>query len=120
MQMDNKAVDKDSSTQRDSFSELLGQLANQSAAVVHHEIELITRGLLEKAVASRSGVLTVVTGALIGFAAFLSLCTALIIGLTSYLSPGMAALATGAALAFIGVVIAFIGYKQVKKSIPER
>jgi hypothetical protein len=117
--MNNKSVNKDSSTQRDSFSELLGQLANQSAAVVHHEIELITRGILEKAAASRSGVLTVVTGALIGFAAFLVLCTALIIGLTSYMSPSMAAFVTGAALALIGVVIAFIGYKQVKKSIPE-
>jgi VIT1/CCC1 family predicted Fe2+/Mn2+ transporter len=120
MQMKNKAVDKDSSTQRESFSELLGRLANQSAAVVRHEIELITRGIREKAAASRSGVLALLAGAFIGFAAFLALCTALIIGLTSYMSPGMAALVTGAALAFIGVVIAFIGYKQVRKSIPER
>ena len=117
--MNKKPDNKDSSTQRDSFSELLGQLANQSAAVVHHEIELITRGILEKGRAVRSGVLILATGAVIGFAAFLALCAAWIIGLASYMSPVMAALVTGAALAFIGVVIAFIGYKQVKKSIPE-
>lgn len=62
-----------------------------------------------------NGVLTIATGAAIGFAAFLSLCAALIIGLASYMAPVMAALVTGAALTFIGVVIAFIGFKQLKQ-----
>jgi VIT1/CCC1 family predicted Fe2+/Mn2+ transporter len=85
--------------------------------VVHDEIELVVQGIREKMRAARSGVLTVVIGAVIGFAAFLSLCAALIIGLTSYMAPVIAALVTGAALALIGVVIAFIGFKQLKKSI---
>jgi hypothetical protein len=118
--MNNKPDNRDSSAQRDSFSELLGQLANQSASVVHHEIELMTRGVLEKAAASRSGLITLVTGAFIGFAAFLVLCAAWIMALASYMSPTMAALIIGSALAFIGVVIAFIGYNHVKKSIPEK
>ena len=71
----------------------------------------------EKVRAVRSGVLTVATGAVISFAAFMSLCAALIIELTSYMTPVMAALVTGAVLALIGVVIAFIGYKQLKRSI---
>jgi hypothetical protein len=62
-----------------------------------------------------NGVLTIATGAAIGFAAFLSLCAALIIGLAFYMAPVMAALVTGAALTFIGVVIAFIGFKQLKQ-----
>jgi VIT1/CCC1 family predicted Fe2+/Mn2+ transporter len=33
------------------------------------------------------------------------------------MDPVIAALVTGAALAFIGAVVAFIGYKQLKKSI---
>jgi hypothetical protein len=65
----------------------------------------------------RSGVLTIATGAAIGFAAFLSLCAAMIIGLTSYMAPLTAALVTAATLGFIGVVIAFIGFKQLKQSI---
>ena len=110
---------KDSSAQRDSFSELLGQLANQSASVVHNEIELLKRGIVEKAKAARTGILTMLVGTLAGCGAFLCFIAACIIGLTSYMSPIKAALVTGTALAFIGVLIAFIGYKQVKKLIPE-
>ena len=115
--MDIKVVNKDPTTQRESFTELLGQLANNSATVVHDEIELVIQGIREKVRAARSGVLTVATGAVISFAAFMSLCAALIIGLTSYMAPVIAALVTGVALALMGVVIAFIGYKRLKKSI---
>ena len=115
--MNNKVVNKDPTIQRESFTELLGQLASNSAAVVHDEIELVIQGIREKVRAVRSGVLTVATGAVVSFAAFLSLCAALVIGLTSYMAPVIAALVTGAALALIGVVIAFIGFKQLKKTI---
>ena len=113
--MNNKAVNKDPTTQRESFTELLGQLARNSAAVVHDEIELVIQGIREKVRAVRSGVLTVAIGAFISFAAFMCLCAALIIGLTSYMAPVVAALVTGGALAFIGVVIVFIGFKQLRK-----
>ena len=115
--MNNKVVNKDPTIQRESFTELLGQLANNSAAVVHDEIELVIQRVREKVRAVRSGALTIAIGAVIGFAAFMSLCAALIIGLTSYMAPVNAALVTGAALALIGVVIAFIGFKQLKKTI---
>lgn len=95
--MDNKVVNKDASTRRESFTELLGQLASTSAAVVHDEIELVIQGIREKVRAARSGVLLVATGAVIGFGAFMSLCAASIIGLASYMAPVIAALVTGAA-----------------------
>lgn len=38
--MKDKAITKNPTPQRESFTELLGQLANNSAAVVHGEIEL--------------------------------------------------------------------------------
>ncbi len=116
--MNNNNLNKDTATQRDSLSELLGQLVHHSASVVHNEIELVKRGILEKAKVAQRGVLTVLAGALAGFGAFLCFTAAAIIVLTSYMSLCMAALVTGTALAFIGVLIAFIGYKQVKKSIP--
>ncbi len=115
--MNNKAVNKGPTTQRESFTELLGQLANNPAAVFHDEIELVIQRIREKVRVVRSGVVTVAAGAIISFAAFMSLCAALIIELTFYMTPVMASLATGAALALIGVVIVFIGYKQLKKSI---
>jgi len=117
--MNNNVVNKDSTIQRDSFTELLGQLVGNLTAVVHNEIELVIHGMREQVTAARSGVLTIVTGAAISFAAFMSLCAALIIGLTSYMTPVMAALVTGSALAAIGVVIVFIGYRQLKKPIPK-
>jgi hypothetical protein len=115
--MNNNVVNKDPATQRESFPELLGQLVNNATAMFRDEIELVVQGIREKVRAVRSGVLTVATGAVISFAAFMSLCAALIIGLTAYMAPVIAALVTGAALALIGLVIVFIGYKQLKKSI---
>ncbi len=115
--MNNKAENKNPATQRESFTELLGKLANNSAAVFHDEIELVFQRIREKVSVVHSGALTVVIGALISFAAFLSLCAALVIELTSYMSPVIAALVTEAALGFIGFVMAFIGYKKLKKSI---
>jgi len=116
--MKDNPVDKDPATPHESFTELLGQLASNSAAVVHDEIELVIQRIREKVRAVRGGVLTVAIGAVISFAAFMSLCAALIIGLTCYMAPVIAALVTGAALALIGVVIVLIGYSQVKKAIP--
>jgi VIT1/CCC1 family predicted Fe2+/Mn2+ transporter len=115
--MNNKVVNKDPTIQRENLTELLGQLANNSAAVFHDEIELVIQRIREKVRTVRSGVLTIATGAVISLAAFMPLCAALIIELTSYMTPVVAALVTGAALALIGVVIAFIGYKQLKKTV---
>ncbi|MFH0997503.1 MAG: phage holin family protein [Pseudomonadota bacterium] len=115
--MNNKVVNKGAATQRESLTELLGRLANNSAAVVRDEIELVIQGIREKERNVRSGVLTVAAGSVFIFAAFMSLCAALFIELTSYMTPVIAALVTGTALALIGVAIAFIGYKQLKKPI---
>ncbi len=113
--MSNKSVNKDEAAQNESFTELLVQLAKSSAVVVHDEIELVIQRIREMMKAARIGVLLIATGAVIGFAAFLCLCGALIIGLTSYMSPVIAALVTGLALALVGVVIAFSGFRQLKK-----
>jgi len=85
--------------------------------VFHDEIELVIQSIREKVRTVRSGVLVVATGSVFIFAAFMALCAALFIEFTSYMAPVIAALVTGALLALIGVVIAFIGYKQLKKSI---
>jgi hypothetical protein len=112
--MNTKLVNKDTITQRESFSELLGQLAINSATVVRDEIELVIQGIREKMTAARSGVITLVIGAGISFGAFMSLCAALIIWLTSFMALIMASLVTGAALALVGGIIAFIGYRKLK------
>jgi hypothetical protein len=45
--MNNKAVNKDPTTQRESFTELLGQFANNPAVVFHDEIELVIQRIRE-------------------------------------------------------------------------
>ncbi len=113
--MNNKSVNKDDAAENESFSELWIQLAKSSAVLVHDEIELVIQRIREMMKAARSGVLLIATGVVISFAAFMCLCGALIIGLTSYMSPVIAALVTGLAFALVGAVIAFSGYRQLTK-----
>lgn len=115
--MSTKVENKNLAMPRESFTELLKQLSNNLAAVVHDEIALVVQGVREQVSAVFGGVFTIVAGTFIIFAALLSFCAALIIELTSYMAPVMAALVTGAALACFGGIIAFIGYKQLKKAI---
>jgi multisubunit Na+/H+ antiporter MnhG subunit len=116
--MNNEIEKQDPGTEHESISELLGQLAKNSAAVVRDEIQLVIQRIREKVKSVLTGAILIVIGAVIIFAAFLCLCAALIIGLTCYMSPVIAALVTGAALAVCGVVSAFIGYRQMKKAGP--
>ncbi len=115
--MSTKMEDNNHATHRESFTELLEQLAGNLAAVVHDEIALVVQGVREQASAVIGGVFTLVAGLCIILAALLSFCAALIIELSSYMAPVMAALVTGAALAFFGGIIAFIGYRKLKKAI---
>ena len=79
--MNGKVVNKVTTAQRESFTELLGQLANNSVAVLHDEIELAIQGIREKVRAVRNGVLIVAMGVVVSFVAFMSFCAASIIGL---------------------------------------
>jgi len=115
--MDKKTPDKDPATEHESFMELLGQLINNSAAVVHDEIELVIQRVREKVRAFRSAVVTVAAGVFICCIAGMSLCAALIIELSSYMAPVSAALVTGTALAVIGAVFFFTGYRKLKKTL---
>jgi hypothetical protein len=104
-------------TQRESFSELLEQLAKNSAAVVRHEIELFILRIREMVNDILSGFILILIGAVIIFSALICFCAALIIGLTYYMSPVIAAIVTGVAFALLGFVIAFIGYIKLKKFV---
>jgi hypothetical protein len=115
--MNGKAENKGMAPVRESFTELLGQLASSSATKVHDEIALLIQGFREKARAARGAVITIAIGAAIGWCACMSLCAAMIIGLSDYMAPVIAALVVGSALALVGVVIGFIGYRLLKKTI---
>lgn len=113
--MNNKVVELNTTVQRESLSELFGQLAKNSAAIARDEVQLVLHRVSKMVKTAIGGVLLIVTGAAISIAALMCFCAALIIGLTSYMSPVIAALVTGVAFTLVGVVVGFIGYRQLKK-----
>lgn len=102
--------------QRESISELLGQVAHNSATLVRNEIELAKQELREALKSISNGIILMAVGGVFAFAAFLTFCAAVVIGLTSVMTPGVAALVTGIALVVIAGIIAYIGLRQLKKS----
>ncbi len=113
--MNNKLENNTGVTEPGSFTELLGQLAKSSATVIHDEIELVIQRFLDKLSAIQHAAIFIATGAALTFAAFLCFCAALIIRLTSYTSPVLAAFFIGVICTVVGIVLAFIGYRQLHK-----
>ena len=106
----------DANLPRESFGELLGQLANNSAALVRDELELARQEMSEKATALRSGVVVLAVGSLVALVAILTLTAAAVIGLANYVGTGKSALIIGAVLATIGTVTAFAGLGQIRRT----
>ena len=106
----------EASLQRESFGELLGQLANNSAALVRDEIELAKQEMSEKVGVLRSGFLILAVGSIIGLVAILTLTAAAVIGLGNLVGPGYAALIIGVTLGIIGGTTAFVGLGHIKRT----
>ena len=106
----------ETSLPRESFGELLGQLANNSAALVRDEIELARQEMSEKVTALRSGIVILAVGSIISLVAMLTLAAAAVIGLANYVGPGNSALIVGALLAVIGTAIALSGLTQIRRT----
>ncbi|HKP11675.1 MAG TPA: phage holin family protein [Blastocatellia bacterium] len=102
--------------QRESFGELLGELANNSAALVRDEIELAKQEMREKVSVLRSGAVTIAIGGLLGLVALLTLTAAAVAGLAHVMDTALAALLVGVVIAAVGGSIAFIGIGRLKRT----
>jgi len=102
--------------QRESFGNLFSELANQSSALVRDEIQLAKQEMSEKIVSFRKGAILIVTGAVIGLPAILSLTAAAVIGLANYIGFGYSALLIGGVLLVIAMVVASIGLEHIKRT----
>src|SRR5262245_18132799 len=116
MQTRREVDERVASLSRESFGELLGQLANNSSALVRDEIQLAKQEMSEKFTRLRSAIIVVRTGAFIGVLATLALTAAAIIGLASYVGPGNASLIIGVALAIIAGIIVLTGVSRMKRT----
>jgi hypothetical protein len=110
------AEDMNRGIQRESFGELLGELANNSAALVRDEIELAKQEMREKVSVLRSGGVAVAVGGLLAFVALLTLTAAAVAGLAHVMDTALAALLVGVVLAAVGGSIAFIGIGRLKRT----
>jgi len=101
---------------RESFGELLGQLANNSAGLVRDEIQLARQEMKEKVTTLRAGIIIAAVGFVIGFLALLTLTAAAVIGLANRVGAGYSALIIGGCLAIIGCATAFAGINRIKRT----
>ncbi len=101
---------------RESFGELLSQLATHSAALVRDEMALAKQEMSESVRSLRMGIATFAIGALIGWIALITLAAAAVIGLANFMNTGYAALIVGGALAIVGGSLALIGINRLKRT----
>ena len=107
---------------RESFGQLLTQLATHSAALVRDEMALAKQEMRESVRSLRTGIATLAIGALIGWIALLTLAAAAVIGLANFMHPGYAALVVGVGLAIVGGNIVLVGINRLKQTnlVPEQ
>jgi uncharacterized membrane protein YqjE len=103
----------------ESFTELLGRVASDSATLIREEVALAKQEFKEKMAALRNGAIMVAIGTVLVLFAFVALLAALIIWLTTYMDAATAALITAGGLVLIGAIIAFIGIMLLKKTTSE-
>jgi Putative Actinobacterial Holin-X, holin superfamily III len=103
-------------TQRESISELLGELANKSAALIRDELTLAKQEVREKVSAFQLGLIVIAIGAVIGLVALITLCAAVVIALATYVGAWQAALIIGAILALTAGVTASVGLQRLKRT----
>jgi hypothetical protein len=101
---------------RESIGELLGQLANNSAALVRDELALARQEMGEKVTSFRSGVITITIGAVVGLLALMALTAAAVIGLAHVMDAGYAALIIGGVFAVVGGIIVSTGLNRLKQT----
>ena len=103
---------------RESISELLGRLADSSAALVRDEIELVKQQGREKLKDLRNGIIMASIGLVFVLGACGSIFAAFAIWLSRIMPPGSAAATNALALAVIGGILLYLGIRQLKKPVP--
>jgi predicted phage tail protein len=115
MQSHKEAFSKQEHQSRESLSELLGDLASQSAGLVRDEVALAKQEISEKVASYRSPLAIVGFGAVVATLAAFVLCAALVAGLSEYLKVWIAALIVGGVLAVIACISVSAGLGQLKR-----
>jgi hypothetical protein len=114
MQRRNEAIH--SLDKQESLTELIGDLANQSASLVRDEMALAKQEISEKLEALRASLVVIALGAVLALIAALVLCTALIAGLSLLMPVWAAALLVGGVFAIVAGIIVSTGVGKLKRT----
>ena len=101
---------------RESFADLLVELAEQSATLVREEVSLARQELRENAKQLRPPLLLLAMGVTGAAFSVLALLTALILALSRYWEPWQAALMVCLGMAILAAVMISSGLSQMKQA----
>jgi uncharacterized membrane protein YqjE len=101
---------------RESWGELIGELAGQLVGLARDEVALARRELEQKLKTVQSAAAVVAIGAIIALIATLSICAAVIIALAGYVGPWQSALIVGLILGIAAGATILIGVSRFKRT----
>jgi hypothetical protein len=101
---------------RESWGELIGDLAGQLVGLARDEVALARRELEQKLKTVQSAAAVVAVGAIVALIATLSVCAAVIIALAEYVGPWQSALIVGLTLGMAAGVTILIGVSRFKRT----
>lgn len=109
-------------TQDQSVKSLLVDLVNNVGKLVRQELQLVQVETSEKTSQALEGVIVIVGGLFVAFAALLILLQALVVGLAEFMEPWIASLIVGVLVAAVAFVLIRHGQNNLKASslAPER
>lgn len=93
-----------------SLGDLFSELAGETGTLVRQEVALAQTELAEKAVKAGKNVGSLLVGGAVGYASFLALLAAVIIGLASFMPAWLAAL-------IVGVVVGAAAYMMISPAL---
>jgi len=101
---------------RESWGELIGELAGQLVGLARDEVALARRELEQKLKTVQSAAAVVAIGAITALIAALSVCAAVIIALAEYVGPWQSALVVGLILGMAAGATILIGVSRFKRT----
>ncbi|MCI0662823.1 MAG: phage holin family protein [Acidobacteria bacterium] len=99
----------------ESLGNLLSKLAIQSASLVRDEIALAYQELREKGKALQSPLLVIAVGSFLALIAAGTLAAAIVLALSEYLKPWLAALLVAVLIGSLSVLLIAAGINQLKR-----
>jgi uncharacterized membrane protein YqjE len=101
---------------RESWGELIGELAGQLVGLARDEVALARRELEQKLKTVQSAAAVVAIGAIIALIATLSVCAAVIIALAEFVGPWQSALIVGLILGIAAGATILFGVSRFKRT----